>query len=140
MSNPFPETPSVRVVLDMLAALQRGEHGDALRRYYADDAVVVTHPNAVAPKGARADLATLLANSTRGASLMRKQQYIVRDVLEIDREKTVVIRYTWQGEIAMNAGPFRAGQTLTAEIALFVTLENDRIRAMETFDCYAPFA
>ena len=58
----------------------------------------------------------------------------------IDAGDTAIMRLTWTGEIARDVGGFRAGQTLTAHIAQFITVRDGRVAAIETFDCYEPFA
>jgi pimeloyl-ACP methyl ester carboxylesterase len=50
-----------------------------------------------------------------------------------------VLRLTWTGEIAREAGAFRQGQKLTAHIAQFIETRGERIARIETFDCYEPF-
>jgi ketosteroid isomerase-like protein len=47
--------------------------------------------------------------------------------------------YGGQGIAASDAGPFRAGQELTAYIAQFVMVRDRRIVEIETYDCYEPF-
>lgn len=49
------------------------------------------------------------------------------------------MRSTWTGEIATDAGPFRAGQQLTAHVAQFIDVRDGRIASIETYDCYEPF-
>ena len=119
------------------AALERGAHGDELRDLFTDDAITLEHPNQLKPSGATADLATMLAASAAGASLLATQRYEIRDAIE--QGDTAAIRLEWRGVIAQDAGPFRAGQELVAHIAQFVSARDGRIAAIETFDCYEPF-
>lgn len=118
------------------AALEAGHHGEALRPLFTPDAVVVTHPNLVSPRGHTSDVDGLVASSTAGARLLAGQTYAVRDA--IVHEDTVVVRVTWRATVAADAGPYRAGQALTAEVAQFFTIRDGRIARLETFDCFAP--
>ena len=36
-------------------------------------------------------------------------------------------------------GPFAAGRQLTAHVAQFVTVRDQKITSVETYDCYEPF-
>ncbi len=49
------------------------------------------------------------------------------------------VRLTWTGVIAANAGPFTAGQDLTAHIAQFVRTRDGKVASIVTYDCYEPF-
>jgi len=119
------------------AALERGEHGDALRPYFTDDATVREYPNRIKPAGGSADLAALLDESTRGAGLLRSQRYDVVDEFAVG--DTAVARLTWTGIVAADLGPFTAGQELTAHIAQFVRVRDGRVASIATYDCYEPF-
>jgi ketosteroid isomerase-like protein len=126
------------LVRSFYAAIEAGRHGDQLAEFLASDARTVEHPNALVAAGRVSDRATMLANSTTGAGLLAGQTYQVHSLAEVDG--TVVARLTWTGVIAQDAGPFTAGQTLTAHIAQFVTVRDGRIEEIETYDCYEPFA
>lgn len=47
---------------------------------------------------------------------------------------------TERSKPANPAPNFRAGQTLTAHIAQFISTRDGRIASIETFDCYEPFS
>jgi ketosteroid isomerase-like protein len=119
-------------------ALEAGQSGEALRPLFTDDAQIVEHPNAIKPRGATATLAQILANSEQGSKLLARQTYDVKDAFELGT--LAVCRLTWTGVIARDLGPFREGQVLTAQIAQFIETRDDRIRSVETFDCYEPWA
>ena len=96
-----------RAYLDFLAALESGEHGERLARFWADDVRTLTHPNLVAPRGGLADRAAMLAASVAGAGLLVDQRYDVRELDEVG--DTVVVRLEWSGELAVELGPWPAG-------------------------------
>jgi ketosteroid isomerase-like protein len=108
-----------------------------LRPLIADDVTVVEHPNALTVQGAERDLEQTLAGFASGKRLLREQRFDVTDVL-VDGDRAAV-RATWSGTVGVDAGPFRAGQTLRAEVAALLTVADGRIVRHETFDCYEPF-
>jgi ketosteroid isomerase-like protein len=120
------------------AALESGQHGDALRVLFTDDARMVEHPNLLKPSGSTAELAQMLTASSAGAELLAKQSYDVHSALELGSH--AILRLTWTGVIARDVGPFRAGQVLTAKIAQFIQTRDGRVASIETYDCYQPFA
>ncbi len=120
------------------AALEAGAHGEELRDLFTEDAVTVERPNLLNPGGAETPLEKMLAASSAGAGLLERQRYDVADIVE--RGDTAAVRLTWTGVIARDAGPFRAGQMLTAHIAQFATVRDGRIASIETYDCYEPFS
>lgn len=123
--------------LRLYAALEAGTNGEQLRDLFTPDATTTEHPNLITPNGSVRDLGQILAGSVAGAGLLARQRYDVHDVRAAG--DSTVIRLTWTATIARDAGPFTAGQQLTAHIAQFVRTEGDRICAIETFDCYEPF-
>jgi ketosteroid isomerase-like protein len=126
------------VVLSFYRAIEEGRHGDQLADFLSPDARTIERPNALVTGGRVSDRTTMLANSTAGAGLLDRQSYQVQSLAEVDG--TVVARLTWTGVIAQDAGPFRAGQTLTAHIAQFIRVRDGQIEEIETYDCYEPFA
>jgi ketosteroid isomerase-like protein len=125
------------IARSLYAALERGEHGAALEPLFTGDAVTVTHPNLVTPRGGRAGLVEMLRASDAGATLLARQTYEVLSVIEVNA--TAIVRLRWTGIVARDAGPVREGQVLVAHIAQFIETRGGRIAAIETFDCYEPF-
>jgi ketosteroid isomerase-like protein len=137
MTDAAHESPNVRAALALPRALERGVHGEALRELYTPDVVSVEHPNPISRRGSRADLDRIVVASDAGAALLSSQRYTIRDVHEDGN--LVIFRYTWTGVIAVDRGPFRAGQELVAHVAAFAGITDGRISSFETFDCYEPF-
>ncbi|MBM6401573.1 nuclear transport factor 2 family protein [Phycicoccus sonneratiae] len=125
-----------QLVRDFLEALESGEQGEALARFWSDDVRTVTHPNLVAPRGGSSDRAAMVAASVAGAGLLAGQRFHVLDVLEAG--DAVVVRLDWTGELAVDAGSWPAGTVLHARVAQFVTVADGRIARLETYDCYDP--
>ncbi|MET9629443.1 nuclear transport factor 2 family protein [Lentzea sp. NPDC006480] len=111
-------------------ALEAGESGDALRRFFTTDAVTVEHPNLIKPTGARMPLDKMIEGSAAGVKLLSSQKY---DVHSTSRSgDTVIVRLTWTGVL-------RSGDQLVAHIAQFAEMRDGLISSIETFDCYEPF-
>jgi ketosteroid isomerase-like protein len=126
------------VVRSLFAALESGAHGEALRDLFLPEAVVVERPNLLNPAGATSHLEQMLAASTAGAGLLSDQRYHVVDLVE--HEDLAIVRIRWTAVVARAAGPFAAGQVLTAHLAQFIRVSGDRVAAIETYDCYEPFS
>lgn len=120
------------------AALEAGKHGEELRALFTPDASTLEHPNLIKPSGASVPLDRMLAASSAGAGLLAKQTYAVRSA--IAHGNLAILRLVWTGVIARDAGPFRAGQVLTAHIAQFIETRDGCVACIETFDCYEAFA
>lgn len=118
-------------------ALESGAHGDKLRHLFTPDAETIERPNLLNPRGATTALEAMLTASQAGAGLLAWQRFRTWDVIESG--STAIARATWSAEIAVDAGPFRAGQRLTAHLAQFVTVRDGAIAQIETYDCYEPF-
>ncbi len=131
-------TSPTAAILALHRSLEAGVAGEALRELFTPDARTLEHPNSLKPLGATSTLEQMTAASTLGAGLLAWQRYDIRDTIESGT--TVVVRCTWTGEIAADAGPFHSGQRLTAHIAQFVDVRDGRIASIETYDCYEPFA
>lgn len=129
-------TTPLSIALDLHHALSAGRSGAELGSLFTDDAFTITHPNAVSPRGGRADRAQMLAASQAGSALLERQSYEVVSALEVG--SMVVLRVVWTGVVARDRGPFRAGQVLKAAIAQFIDTDGGRIRSIETYDCYEP--
>lgn len=118
-------------------ALVAGHHGEDLRPLFTDDAVTIEHPNLLNPDGATMQLEEMLAGATAGARLLARQRYDVHQA--IDRDEEAVLRLSWTGVVARDAGPFAEGQELCAHIVQFIRTRDGRIHEIETYDCYEPF-
>jgi hypothetical protein len=69
-----------------------------------------------------------------GRALLAWQSYEVRD--HVVAGDTVVTRFRWSGELAVDAGPWAAGTRLGAWCVAHYRLEESRIVSIEQHDCY----
>lgn len=128
----------VQLVEDFYSAISQGRHGDDLAQFFAPDLRTIEHPNALVPLGRTSSRAEMITASTAGAELLAHQRFEVRWLREVDG--VVIARVTWRGTVARNAGPFVAGQELTAHVAQFIRVRDGHLAEIETYDCYEPFA
>jgi ketosteroid isomerase-like protein len=110
---------------------------DDLEELLHPDARIIEHPNPITPNGAVRNVEATLQAFRAGKALLSQQSFDVHEVLVIgDR---VAVRATWSGTVGIDAGAFTRGAVLTAQMAGFLTVRDNRIVEHETFDCYQPF-
>lgn len=124
------------VVRAFYSAIETGRHGEELGRYLASDARTIERPNLLVPMGRTSERDEILAASSLGAELLSRQTYEIRSLVE--QGDQVFARLLWTGVVARDAGPFTAGQVLTAHIAQFIRVDGGLIAEIETYDCYEP--
>jgi len=124
---------------DLLAALEAGAVGDALRRFFHPRAVQVEHFSPITPAGRTRDLDAMLTASLQGAELLASQRYHVVTAVEVDQR--VILQLEWTGELARPLGDQPAGHELRADVAMFLDFDDaGRIIRQESYDCYPPLA
>ena len=128
---------SIDIVLALHRALEAGLEGEALAAHWTDDVTTTEYPNRISSNGRTSDRSAMIAASTRGASLLSSQRYELVEAFELG--DTAVVRLTWTGVVAADAGPFTAGQTLVAHIAQVVRTRDGKVASIATYDCYEPF-
>lgn len=122
--------------LDAFEGPDRGP--TTLDDWMAVDAVFVEHPNLVNPAGTERDREAMAGGLDAGRALLAWQAYRDRRHV-VASPATVVTRARWEGQLAVDAGPWPAGTVLAADVAMFVDIDDDgRIRRQENYDCYLP--
>ncbi len=128
------EANNLEVVRDYLKALESGEAGESLARFFAEDAVQVEFPNKLNPKGQKSDLARIIERSVQGQNLLSAQSYKINT--EIARENRVAVEASWSGTLAISVGSLEAGSEMRASFAMFFELENGKILRQHNYDCF----
>lgn len=122
---------------EYLAAIGRGESGEALRRFYTEDFEQIEYPNALNPKGQRSDLASALERSERGKKVLARQRF---DVLSaVASGDHVALEMEWTGVLAMPVASIPAGGEMRANFAMFLEFRGGRIARQRNYDCFQPF-
>jgi ketosteroid isomerase-like protein len=125
----------LEVVRAWLAAIERADLA-AADELLTDDVVQVEHPNALNPRGATSDRATLLRRMDQGRAVLRSQRYDLESVVvEADR---VAAEIAWVGVLALPVLGKQPGDELHAKFACLFTVRDGRIARQVNFDCFLP--
>jgi ketosteroid isomerase-like protein len=131
------ENDNLRIVREYLEAVEHTAMGEALARFYTEDAIQVELPNRLNPNGGRSDLATLLKRAEQVPNLLRRQTFEVHSALA--EGSIVAVEATWNGVLAVPFGTLAAGATMKAHFAIFFELRAGRICAQRNYDCFEPW-
>jgi len=131
------EAANLALVRDYLAALERGEAGAALARFFTPDAVQEEFPNRLNPTGGRSDLATMLERSERGRQLLGSQRYVIRSA--VARGSAVAVEAEWSATLAIPVSTIPAGGSMRAHFAMFFECAAGKIRCQRNYDCFEPW-
>ena len=131
------EQANLTLVRAYLAALERGEAGEALARFFAADATQVEFPNRLNPHGQQSDLAALLARSVQGQRVLASQRYEILG--ELACGERVAVEARWAGTLAVPLGTLAAGDEMRAHFAMFFTCREGRLVRQHNYDCFEPW-
>jgi ketosteroid isomerase-like protein len=131
------EDPNAQLVRDYLAALQRGEVGQPLARFFTPDASQVELPNRLNPSGQTSDLSALIARSILGQRVLSAQRYDVLSV--VAQGDSVAVEAQWVGVLAVALGTLGVGSEMRAHFAMFFECRDGRIRRQRNYDCFEPW-
>ncbi len=98
------------------------------------DVRFLERPNIFNQEGSDRDRASMLHGLEVGRSLLASQRF--EPLAHVVEGDVVVTRMRWTGELAKDAGPFRAGTKLTAWCVAHSTIRDGRIAHIEQHDCY----
>lgn len=131
------EAANLALVREYLSALEQGETGEALARFFTPDAIQVEFPNRLNPNGGRSDLATMLERSERGAQLLQSQRYVVGSA--VARDSVVAVEAEWSATLAVPVGTIPAGGSMRAHFAMFFEFVDGKIHRQRNYDCFEPW-
>lgn len=131
------EEENIHLIRTYLNALQNGETGDALRRFFTDDVRQVEMPNQLNKRGQESDLDHILQRSRQGLKVLQRQQYeILSATAQDDR---VAVEARWTGVLAIALGTLAAGAEMKASFAIFFHFRDGRIALQRNYDCFDPW-
>ncbi len=117
--------------------LRAVEQGSAGESFYTDDAMLVEHPNKLAPAGVTRNLSAIRRASEGGQSIVQEQSFeIVSAIIEDDR---AALQLIWQATFNVDVMGLPAGASMRARFAQFYWFRGGRIRRQETYDCFEPW-
>jgi ketosteroid isomerase-like protein len=131
------DAANLALVREYLSALERGEVGAALARFFTPEAVQKEFPNRLNPNGGRSDLATMLERSERGRQLLQSQSYVVGTA--IARDSVVAVEAEWSATLAVPVGTIPAGGNMRAHFAMFFEFADGKIHRQRNYDCFEPW-
>jgi ketosteroid isomerase-like protein len=131
------ESGNIDLVRTYLKALQSGEAGDSLRRFFTDDVRQIELPNQLNKNGQESGLEHILERSRQGLKVLQRQQYeIVSALAQGDR---VAVEARWSGVLAVSLGTMAAGTEMKASFAMFFSFRDGRISIQSNYDCFDPW-
>jgi len=128
---------NIHLVRTYLNALQTGEAGDALRKFFTEDVQQVEMPNQLNSRGQQSDLEQILQRSRQGLKILQRQQYEI--VSEIAQDDRVAVEARWSGVLAITLGTLAAGTEMKASFAMFFRFRDGRIALQRNYDCFDPW-
>lgn len=131
------EDENIEVVRTYLNALQSGEAGDALRKFFTDDVRQIEMPNPLNKHGQESNLEYILQRSQLGLKVLQRQRYEI--VSEIAQGDHVAIEARWTGVLAIAFGTLAAGTEMKASFAIFFHLRDGKIALQRNYDCFDPW-
>ena len=125
---------NLEIARSYLRAIEQGETGAGLGKFFAPDVVFEEFPNLVAPHGRRRDLTAALEGAERGKKLMARQIYrITHEIADGDR---VALEVEWVGTLAVPFGTLPAGGQMKAMSGVFLDFREGKIIRQRNYDCY----
>ena len=128
---------NIEVVRSYMKALQDGEAGDSLRRFFTQDVRQIEMPNQLNPHGQESGLEQILQRSVQGRQILKWQSYEV--VSEMAHEDRVAVEARWTGVLAATVGTMSAGAEIKASFAIFFRFRDGRIATQRNYDCFEPW-
>src|SRR4030095_13866465 len=104
---------------------------------YAPDVVQEEFPNRLMPNGATRNLQALKEGRARGQALLASEHFEVLNAIASGEQ--VALEVVWTATIRQAAGPFAAGQTLSARFAIFMEFRDGLIVRQRNYDCFDPW-
>ena len=132
-----PESPNVVLIREYLAALEAGEAGDPLRRFFNYDATQIELPNLLNRNGQESNIDQLVHRSLLGQKLLSAQRYEILSIVA-DGDSVAVEAY-WTGNLAVPLGTLSTGAEMRAAFAMFFRCREGRISSQRNYDCFYPW-
>jgi ketosteroid isomerase-like protein len=125
---------NLEMARNYLRALEQGETGTALSRFFAPDVVLEEFPNRLTPLGKTRDLAAALEGAEHSKKAMSQQKYKIKQ--EITENGRVALEVEWVGTLAVTSGSIPAGGQRKAFLAVFLEFREEEIIRQRNYDCF----
>jgi ketosteroid isomerase-like protein len=123
---------------EYLAALENGEPGAALRRFFTPDFVQIEYPNALNPRGQRSNVDEMVVRCDRGKEMLRSQRFRIENAVESD--DSLALEVEWTGVVAVPVAGLPAGGEMRAHIGVFLDFRDGKIARQRNYDCFEPLS
>ncbi len=123
-----------RFIKEYLTALEDAATGEALARFFTEDAEQIELPNRLNPNGGQSNLAHLLKRAELVPTLLQNQHYEVHSILV--QGDNVAVEATWTAVLAVPLRTLPEGSTMKAYFAMFFEFRGGRIHRQRNYDCF----
>lgn len=128
------ENDNIATVRAYFKALEAGEAGERLSRFFGEQALQIELPNKLNPAGGTSDLATIKRRSEEGKHLLQEQRYtLISTVAEGDN---LAVEAEWTGVLAVPVAGLPTGYEMKAHLAMFFKFKDGRIVLQRNYDCF----
>ncbi|MCB0191967.1 MAG: nuclear transport factor 2 family protein [Anaerolineae bacterium] len=131
------ENTHILLIKEYLQALEDGEAGESLGRFFTDDAVQIELPNKLNPAGGQSDLATIKKRSEEGKKILKQQSYTIKSI--VADGDNVAVEADWVGVLAISLANLPEGYEMKAHFAMFFEFANGGIAVQRNYDCFEPW-
>lgn len=131
------EADNIAIAKAYLRDIEQGKTGEALAFHFDPNVVQEEFPNALSPRRVQRDLKAILEGAERGQALLSGQKFDVETAIATGDD--VALEVAWSGTLAVPVASLAAGDTMQANIAVFLKFRNGKIIHQRNYDCYEPF-
>ena len=127
---------------------------DSIRKYFSllerfstdrSDYAEVLHPefrqlefpNTLNRTGQESDLSSSMERAVKGSKMLSQQSYKIAN--SVEGPEQIVVEALWKGRMALDAGPLKAGQDLSAHFCIVCEFRDGKIYRQRNYDCFDPF-
>ena len=120
---------------EYVAALERGEAGESLMRFFTPDFQQIEYPNRLNTKGQQSDLISMVERSERGRKMMKSQRYEIENA--VADGDSVAMEVRWTGILATPVAGLP--EEMRAHFAFFLDFRDGKIARQRNYDCFEPW-
>ena len=128
-------TDNLALAREYVAALERGEAGESMKRFFTPDFQQIEYPNRLNAKGQQSDLASVVERSERGSKMMKSQRYEIENA--VADGDSVAMEVRWTGVLATPVPGLPA--EMRANFAFFLDFRDGKIARQRNYDCFDPW-
>ncbi|WP_164851368.1 nuclear transport factor 2 family protein [Larkinella soli] len=109
----------------------------AYAEIFHPDIELTEYPNAISPVTRVRTAEDRAKGIQAGRGMLAWHRFDIQKVTET--ADTVVLESVWTGEMAIDAGPLKKGQRMTAHVCCVIEFKDGLIFRTRNYDCYDPF-